>query len=240
MKNLKINSYRKNKLKLIKNGLSVMTCAIVLLSSSGCSKVETNDYYIVSTKDSYYLCYAKYSSVNCRDYSYDSVLDGKNIGLKCINGKNFDYEDHHVSTNFLSQFQIVNLSDTINNESISINQLNDLASSDEFIQIADNYFLTKEFPLTADLDNFEEAHLQLFTIGDKVIVGYDISPSRISNSMKYIYSITDLDTYKYRADELVEKIEIDSNFLDTNYITYNDAVDIINEYNKSKQKKLTK
>lgn len=237
MKLVNPNLNKLKKVKLVRLS-QVFICSASLIFVSGCNKVDTSDYYIVSKGGNYTLCNRDFHFANGDDYEYDSIIDQKFVGAICSKGNSFDYESHHISMDFLCELQVVNLKDTIENEKISLKAIEELATSDMLIEIADNYFLNKKYYYDQDFEYSFSGTLKMFTTDDNIIIGYDVSPKRLSNTKKYIYSIIDNDTLIFRSNDIISTVEIE-NKSNNDYITYNDAIDIINEYN-AKSYTLTK
>lgn len=229
MKLVNPNLSKLKKMKLVRLS-KVFICSASLLFVSGCNNVDTSDYYIVSKDGNYTLCSREFHFASSDDYEYNSIIDEKLVGSVCSKGNSFDYETHHISTDFLCELQVVNLKDTIENEKISLKSVEELATSSMLSDIADNYFLNKKYYYHQDFEYGASCDLKMFKIDDKTIVGYDISPKRLSNTKKYIYSIIENDTLIFRASDIISTVNFE-NIDDNDYITYNDAVDIINEYN---------
>ena len=232
MKLVNPNLNRLKKMKLVRLS-KVLVISTSLIFLSGCNSVDTDNYYIVSKDGNYSLCSREYHFASSDDYEYDSVIDGDSVGLICSNGDNFDYEKHRITTKFLCELQVVNLKDAIENDKLSKEAIRNLATSDVLYDIAENYFINKKYYYEQDFDYGSTSTLKMFTTEDKLIVGYDISPKRLSNTMKYVYSIIDNDTLTFRENDIISTVEFEG-LNNNNYITYNDAVDIINEYNVKK------
>lgn len=218
-------------------------CCVLLMAStvilSGCNNLSSKDYYIVIEDGKSYVCKQVGPFIKSDELHYKSVLDKKLIGSICKNKKSFDYEYHDRLYNFISEFQTVNLSDVISEEKINEEELNTFAQSKNVKKLFLGNYYKKKFYLNQKFKYNDDAELKLYKHNDDYIIGYDISPERLKNSKRYIYSITDIDTYSFASDQEVKSSDIykyvDGN-LSSDYIVYKDAEDILKNY-KTKQLK---
>lgn len=232
IKNIKYTNKFK-KAKLIKSGcFALATLSWIMLS--GCNSKKLENYYLVSKDGSYSICYKVGPFTNYDDYDYKSIIDNETIGSICSNGNSFDYECHHLAINFISEFQVVSLKELLSLEKMDYSKLISLASSCELQQLGDDYFKNKDYYLNVDFDYSYEAELEVFKTDDKVIVGYDISPQRIYNTNRYIYSIIDSDTLVFHDDNNITSYSVDLDNEDLSYITYDTALSIVENCNNQK------
>ena len=67
-----------------------------------------------------------------------------------------------------------------------------------------------------------------------IIIGYDISPERLENTNRYIYSITDSDTLVFHSNSDITTHDIDLDNADSAFITYDTALSIVENYDNQK------
>lgn len=232
IKNIKyIKKFKK--VKLIKSGcFALATISLIILP--GCNSKKLENYYLVSKDGSYSICYKVGPFTNYDDYDYKSIIDNETVGSICSNGNSFDYEYHHLAIDFISELQVVSLDELLSLEKMDYSELMSLASSCELQQLGDDYFKNKNYYLNVDFDYSSKAKLEIFKIDDKVIVGYNISPQRIYNTNRYIYSIIDLDTLIIQGDSTITSYSINLDSEDLPYITYDTALSIVENYSNQK------
>lgn len=224
IRKLRLKNKNINKYKLIKKGFIITLVTPFILT--GCDLVNASDYYLVHEDSKYYICYKAGIYENCDDYQFKSILDNKVVGSICSKRENFDYETHHFSTNFLSELQIVSIKDLLNKDSISKSEL--LNISNDVKNIGDNYFKKVNYCFDSDFEYDQNTTLKLFYYNDKYILGYDISPKRLKNNCKYIFSISDIDVIKTEYDADIKTYEININDKSNKYITYDETLELLN------------
>lgn len=218
------------------NLIKVSSCVLVASSFfTGCNSKSLDDYYLVSKDGNYSICYRTDIYKNCDDYDYNSIIDNKTIGSICSNGNNFDYENHHFSTEFISEMQVTSLKEVLNKDSMNYNDLINLAKSFPK-DIGDNYYKSKKYYVTENFKYSKSSKMEIFIYNNNIIIGYDLSPERLYDENRYIYSIKDMTTLAFRNDDNIKSYSLDSN-LSNGYITYDTALFIIN---KEKEKILKK
>ena len=223
---LRINKLKKLKrAKLVKSGIIIG--GMVPLIFTGCNNVDTSYYYLVHNNNTYYICTKSEKYVNSCDIEYKSIIDGNIIGSVCTDNNDFDYQIHHLSTDFLSKLQICNLKDVLNSNSVSYDYLKDLANSDDINELGDEYFENREYYFNYDLTDNYETNLKIYETDSNIILGYDISPKRLEGTYDYVYSIIDKDVIKL-SDYDVKVHDISKYFNDSNYITYDTALNLSN------------
>ena len=226
------NIDKTKKINLIKSGCFTLA-AIPLVVLSGCNSKKLDDYYLVVKDGNYYICYRTEPFSNYDDYDYNSITTNKTVGSICSNGNSFDYECHHFSVHFISDFQVANLKEVLSQDSMDYSKLIATSNSLELKQIGDNYYQNKKYYLETQ-DNNKQCKLALFESGDKIIIGYDISPERLENTNRYIYSITDSDTLVFHSNSDITTHDIDLDNADSAFITYDTALSIVENYDNQK------
>ena len=231
---LKINNINKMKhIRLIKNSLII---GLMIPTISGCDLKNTSDYYLVHNDDNYYICMKSNKFVNSCDIEYRSIIDNKIVGSICLNKNNFDYQVHHFATDFLSELQIVSMQDLLGYDFISSDELMNIAKKD-LKSIGDSYYKNKEYLINEKFEFYFDSNLSLYNLENKIIVGYDMSPKRLSGTGDYVYSVIDKDVIKL-SDKSVNTFDISKYFNNDKYITYETALELVN--NKSLEKVLRK
>lgn len=227
---LRINKIENmKKLKLVKTSIIIGTMIPTIFT--GCSSVDLSKYYLVHNNGSYYICTKGDKYINSCDIEYKSITDGKIVGVVCNKNNDFDYQSHRLSTEFLSELQICNIRDVLN-ENVSFDQLKSIASSDKINQIGSECFTNKKYYFS-----FNTIPLEIYKLDSKIILGYDLSPKRLNGSGDYIYSIIDNDVINLSSYN-VNVYNIGKYFNDNNYITYDTAIELV--HNKKLVKSLEK
>lgn len=219
------------KVKLIKT-CCIMT-ALFPLAISGCSEAEDKDYYLVHNNNKYYICTKSDLYSNSCDYEYKSITNNEIVGCICSLKNNFDYQTHRLSTEFLSELQVVNLDEVIDNNTISKNDIMNIAKSDEINSIGDKYFKSRNYNFEYSFDNYLSSTLKVYKSENDIILGYDMSPRRLSETNAYVYSILDNDVIKL-SDKQIEIYNINNFFNGDNYISYTAAKELSNKKNLQK------
>lgn len=225
IKNLKIRSKRIKRVKVIKS--SIFSLSIISVILAGCSNVNTNDYYLVCEDSNYYICKKVGTFNKSDDYEFESILDGQTIGSICSKRDNFNYENHRFSTNFLCELQVVSMKEVFCKESISIDELLDIANN-RINEVGDNYFKNSKYYFNSDFEFDKNTNLKLFNYDGTFILGYDISPRRLNDNSRYIYSIKDLDVIKTEYESSLEEYDINLENKKNAYISYSEALDLLN------------
>lgn len=205
----------------------ILSLASIPVIIGGCSNVNMNDYYLVCENSNYYICKKEGSFNKSDDYEFKSILDGQIIGSICSKRDNFNYENHKFSTNFLCELQVVSMKELFNNNSISIDELMDIANN-RINEIGDSYFKNTKYYFKSDFEYDQNNILKLFNYNDTFILGYDISPKRLNNSSRYIYSIKDFDVIKTEYGVPVEVFNININNEENAYIEYSEVLELLN------------
>ena len=221
---LKINKMEKmKKVKLIK-ACAILTTVFPFVLS-GCDDKNASNYYLVHNDGKYYICTKSDKYVNNCDYEYNSIIDTKTVGAICSLKNNFDYQTHHFSTDFLSEFQVVSLNEVFNVQTISYKDIKSIANTDKVEELGDEYFKNKKyyFEYQSDYSRFEK--LKIYKFNDSIIFGYDVSPKRLSGTNDYVYSINDNDVIKL-SDNDVDVYDISEYFNEDNYITYDTVLEL--------------
>lgn len=231
IKNLKIKNKKINEAKIVKAGLASLTFIPVILA--GCNSVNTKDYYLVCENSKYYICKKVGTFNKSDDYEFKSILDNKIIGSICSNRDNFNYETHRFSTNFLCELQVVSINELFNKDNISIDDLLNIANNN-INEIGDSYFKNTKYYFKSDFEYDQNANLKLFNYNDSFILGYDISPKRLDGTSRYIYSIKDIDVIKIDSEKTVDVYEINIDSKDDAYITYNETIELLTNYQLEK------
>lgn len=232
IKNFKYKKKFQN-VKLIKSGcFALATISLIILP--GCNSKKLENYYLVSKDGSYSICYRVGPFTNYDDYDYKSIIDDETVGSICSNGNNFDYELHHLSINFISELQVASLSEVLSLQTMDYSKLVSLASSQELKELGDGYFKNKHYYLNADFEYSTKRELKIFQTDDIVIIGYNVSPKRIYDTNRYIYSIIDSDTLVFPSDSNITSYSIDINSEDSSYITYDAALRVVENYKDQK------
>lgn len=222
---LRINRIEKMKnLKLVKTSIIIGTMIPTIFT--GCNNVDSSNYYLVHNNGSYYICTKGDKYINSCDIEYKSITDGKIVGVVCSNNNSFDYQEHHFSTEFLSELQIAPISEVLGNNSFNLDEINSIASSDKINDSGDNFFKHKEYLFKYEFENYSLL-LKVYKIDSKIIVGYDVSPQRLSGSNDYVYSIVDNDVINLSNYD-VETCDISKYFNDDSFITYDTALELSN------------
>ncbi len=233
---LKINKRKKmKKVKIIKT--SIILCASFPFILSGCDNVNTSDYYLVHNNDKYYICTKTGKYVNSCDHDFKSVIDDSVVGSICENKDNFDYQIHRLSTDFLSELQVANLSDVIDEQVKSYRDIVKFAQSDTLNDIGDRYFKNKKYYFEYDFDSYLSSSLKIYKLENGIILGYDMSPKRLSGTNDYVYSIIDNDVIKLSGND-INIYNISDYFGEDNYISYTTVQDL--SANKKLEKVLEK
>ena len=233
---LKVNKIEKmKKVKLIRNCF-VLT-ALFPFALSGCDNVNTSDYYLVHNNNKYYICTKSVKYVNNCDYEYNSIIDNKTVGAICSLKNNFDYQTHHFSTDFLSEMQVVSLEELINDKFVSYSDIKNLVETDKIDEIGDEYFKTKKYYFEYQSDYYYPTELKIYKFDDNIILGYDVSPKRLSGSNDYVYSINDNDVIKL-SDNDIDVYDISDYFNGNNFISYDTVLEL--STNKKLEKVLEK
>lgn len=241
---------KKGKLKLIKQGLSITIVATTLVMS-GCNNSCVDKYYIVTDKGQNYICKRVGPFSNTHDYEYYDIKKNKLIGAECTRwGRNFDYNIHRAGTSFLNELQVIPLNEALVDENIDANlfhnenDINNLITNQLLVDIVNNHFVREHYYLTEKFNYISSSKLQMFVHDTDVIVGYDVSPDRDFNKYRYIYSIEDMDVKEFDRNAIVESVNIGmyltAKHYKNNYITYNEAIDMIKLYKKNHHQKVKK
>ena len=229
---LKINRINNmKKLKLVKVG--IILTAVFPFVLSGCEKVNSKDYYLVHNNGKYYICSKSSLYSNSCDYEYNSIVDDSVIGSMCSLKNNFDYQTHHLSTEFLSDLQVVRLDEVIKKNSISQNDIMSIAKSDRINEIGDEYFKSKKYYFKYESENYSKTTLKVYKMDDRIILGYDMSPERLNGTNDYVYSINDNDVLNL-SNYSVDVYDVSEYYSENEYITYDTVLEL------SKDKKLQK
>ena len=224
---LKINNACKTKkLKLIKT--SLLIGSMIPIVFAGCNDIDISNYYLVHNEGNYYICEKLDRYINSCDFEYKSIVDGKIVGVVCCDNNNFDYQKHRLSTEFLCELQFAPISEVLVNDSFSYDDLKTVASSDVISIIGDNFFQNKKYFFESNFESFNSSSLQIYKLNNHIVFGYDVSPERLNSSNDYIYSIIDNDVVKL-SDYNVENYDITKYYNDTDYITYDIALELSND-----------
>lgn len=225
IKNLKIRNKKINRLKMEKAGIISLTFIPVILT--GCNNLNINDYYLVCENSNYYICKKVGTFNKSDDYEFKSIVDGKTIGSICSKRDNFNYENHKFSTNFLCELQVANLKDVFNKNSFSSDELMNIVNNN-LNEVGDNYFKNTKYYFKSDFEYDKNTNLKIFNYNDTFILGYDISPKRLNDSGRYIYSIKDFDVIKTEFELSLEEYDINLENKENAYISYSEALDLLN------------
>ena len=225
IKNLKIRNKKINRLKMEKAGIISLTFIPVILT--GCNNLNINDYYLVCENSNYYICKKVGTFNKSDDYEFKSILDNRIIGSICSNRDNFNYETHRFSTNFLCELQVANLKDVFNKNSFSSDELMNIVNNN-LNEVGDNYFKNTKYYFKSDFEYDKNTNLKIFNYNDTFILGYDISPKRLNDSGRYIYSIKDFDVIKTEFESSLEEYDINLENKENAYISYSEALDLLN------------
>lgn len=221
---LRINKVQHTKkINLVKTGILIDTILPTVLV--GCNSIDASKYYLVHNDNNYYICTKGDKYINSCDIEYKSITDDKIVGVICSNNNNFDYQEHHFSTEFLSELQIVPVSDAFDNNSFNYDELKSIALSSEINDLGDKFFKSKEYLFNYEFENYFSISLQVYKTDNKLILGYDISPKRLNGSNCYVYSIIDNDVIKLSNFE-VEAYDISKYFNDNDFVTYDTALEL--------------
>lgn len=217
---LRINKIENlNKINLVKTGVLVGTMLPTVLV--GCNSIDASKYYLVHNDGNYYICYKGDKYINSCDIEYKSITDDKVVGVVCSNNNNFDYQEHHFSTEFLSELQICNLKDVLNCN-LSQDELKNIVLSNRINELGDKYFKNRKYYFI-----YDNSPLNIYKVDEKIILGYDLSPERLDGSSAYVYSINDNDVVNlFNYD--IDVYNISNYFSDDNYITYATAQELSN------------
>lgn len=222
---LKIHNINKmKKVKLLKSGIILGIAIPTMLC--GCDIRNTSDYYMVHNNGKYYICTKSEKYVNSCDIDFISILDNSIVGSLCLDNNNFDYQTHRIATDFLSELQIVSIKDLLNEDIVDYNYLVDLAKNG-INGIGEEYYENTNYLLSAPFNYYDTADLKVFDNGNNTIIGYDMSPDRLSGTNDYVYSIIDKEVIDLSNGD-VNTFNINEFFNDDNYITYDTAQELVN------------
>ncbi len=226
--------------------LKSIICSLSLISGSmvlsGCESSK-DDYYIVTDGGKNYICTRRISDND--DYEFTSIKDNKIIGYICLNNGSFDYsmKKHSFNKKFLCELQVFSLKDALADENIDISLIDnskdvvDLAFSSNLDNIVNNHYVRELYSCNEDFVYIPDSKLQLFVDDNCVRVGYDVSPDRIMNNNRYVYSIYDRDVIEYKKTDNVLTYSVNMYMTDDNksdgYISHNDALRMIKKYKKN-------
>lgn len=219
--------------KLVKTGCILLSFATII-TFTGCDNKKLENYYLVSKDGSYSICSKTDAFINVDDIQFNSIIDNKTIGCICTKGDSFDYEKHHFVVQFISEMQVAGLNDVLNKDDMSFQKILELANSKELQKIGDKYFEDKHYGLKENFKYFAPSSLKLFKIKDEIIIGYNLTPNRIKDENRFIYSIIDKDTIQVTSADQV--VSLDINIDDQKYLSYSDASDIVSKYNREDKK----
>ena len=222
---LNINEIKKmKKLRLFRDGIIIVT--MIPCVFTGCSNNNSEDYYLVHNNGKYYIC-TKSKYTNSCDVEYKSINDNKIVGVICLDGNNFDYQCHHLTTDFLSEFQIVNMKEILRNNQISYNKLSNLSQND-IDKLGNEYYQNMKYSVVNSFKYYDNSNLAVFDADNNtIVIGYDISPRRLHDSNDYVYSIIDKDVLDLSNYD-VQSYDISEYFTNDNYITYNTTLELSN------------
>lgn len=224
---LKINETNNlKKVKLVRN--CVILTSIFPFALTGCNEVNTSDYYLVHNNEKYYICTKSDLYSNSCDYEYKSIINNEIVGYICSLKNNFDYQTHRLSTEFLSELQVVKLDEVIDDNNISKNDIMNIAKSDEINSIGDKYFKSRMYNFEYSFDNYLSSTLKIYKSENDIILGYDMSPKRLNGTNDYVYSLLDNDVIKL-SDKKIEIYNINDFFNGDNYISYTAARELSND-----------
>lgn len=221
---LKIHNINKmKKVKLVKSSILLGLTLPTMLC--GCDIINASDYYMVHNNGEYYICTKSEKYINSCDIDFISILDNNIVGSICVDNNNFDYQAHRIATDFLSELQIVSIKFVLNKDSISYNELIKIAEND-INDIGDEYYKKINYMVNSSFNYYEDTKLKIFDDGANSYVGYDVSPDRLRGTNDYVYSIIDKDVVDLSNRE-INVLDIGEYYNDNNYITYDTALELV-------------
>ena len=134
----------------------------------------------------------------------------------------------------MSELQVANLSDVIDEQVKSYRDIVKFAQSDT---LNDRYFKNKKYYFEYDFDSYLSSSLKIYKLENGIILGYDMSPKRLSGTNDYVYSIIDNDVIKLSGND-INIYNISDYFGEDNYISYTTVQDL--SANKKLEKVLEK
>ena len=221
---LKIHNINKmKKVKLVKSSILLGLTLPTMLC--GCDIRNASDYYMVHNNGEYYICTKSEKYINSCDIDFISILDNSIVGSICLDNNNFDYQAHRIATDFLSELQIACIKDVLNRDSIGYNELINIAKGD-INDIGEDYYEKINYMINKPFNYYEDANLKVFDDGSDTYIGYDMCPKRLKGTNDYVYSIIDKDVVDLSKKE-IEVLDIGDYYNDSNYITYDTALELV-------------